>query len=156
MQGAGLGYDRCIYISMSMQSLAEPSFSLLVAKYLFTQQASLIIMSLPDSAIAYQLEHIHDNLQPNIYVACFVCLPAAFIAVALRLWARRMTIGGWGKDDFVATCIWGKHRIVFIRRRPTRSSQRMLIIISNGARYGQAANPDEPGKCGDLREGKSM
>jgi hypothetical protein len=31
----------------------------------------------------------------------------------------------------------------------------MLTVISNRARHGQAANPDEPGKCGDLREGKS-
>lgn len=79
-------------------------------------------MSLSPADIQYQKEHIHDNLQPNIYAACFICFPAACIAVALRLYSRRMTVGRYGKDDlaivlalictagFVTTCIWGKTR----------------------------------------------
>jgi hypothetical protein len=77
-------------------------------------------MPLSAADIRYQQKHIHDNLQPNIYAACFICLPAAFIAVGLRLFSRRMTTGKYGKDDFaillallcttgfVITCIWGK------------------------------------------------
>ncbi|KAF2676841.1 hypothetical protein K458DRAFT_320974 [Lentithecium fluviatile CBS 122367] len=75
-------------------------------------------MSLPPEAIQYQKEHIKDNLQPNLYAASFICLPAAFIFVGLRFYARRLTPGGLGKDDlailfallftssFVATCVW--------------------------------------------------
>ncbi|KAF2867684.1 hypothetical protein BDV95DRAFT_646623 [Massariosphaeria phaeospora] len=75
-------------------------------------------MSLPPSEIQYQKEHINDNVQPNIYASCFICLPAAFIAVGLRLVSRRMTAGGFGRDDsmillallftsgFVTCCIW--------------------------------------------------
>ncbi|KAJ4287326.1 hypothetical protein N0V90_012724 [Kalmusia sp. IMI 367209] len=76
-------------------------------------------MSVSAADLKYQQEHIHDNVQPNIYAACSVCLPAAFLAVGLRLFSRRMTTVGFGKDDlaiiialfftsvFVATCIWG-------------------------------------------------
>ncbi|CAI6336782.1 unnamed protein product [Periconia digitata] len=82
------------------------------------------------SSIEYQKAHIDDNVQPNLYASCFICLPAAFIAVGLRLYARRLTRGGYGKDDvaillallftsaFVAMCIWetvlgmGRHQIL--------------------------------------------
>jgi hypothetical protein len=79
----------------------------------------IINMSLSQEAILYQQAHINDNIQPNIYAACAVCMPAAFVAVGLRLWARHMTAGGYGKEDvaillallftsaFVALCIWG-------------------------------------------------
>jgi hypothetical protein len=80
-------------------------------------------MSLLPEEILYQNKHIDDNVQPNIYAACFVCLPAAFIAVGLRFISRRMTVSGFGKDDlavllallftsgFVATCIWGRYPV---------------------------------------------
>lgn len=61
-------------------------------------------MSLSPAAISYQQRHIDDNVQPNIYAACFICLPFLFISVALRLISRRLTGGGSGKDD-VATLI---------------------------------------------------
>lgn len=86
-------------------------------------------MSLPPEELRYQQEHINDNIQPNIYAACFICLPAAFIAVGLRFFARRMTPGGIGKDDiailfallftsgFLVTCIWGtSHSVSLIMR----------------------------------------
>jgi hypothetical protein len=147
IQGAGgglihrYGGETCAYICMSGHADLDRTVTLSTSGYLLGQRASPIIMSLPASAIEYQLEHIDDNLQPNIYVACFVCLPAAFVAVALRLWARRMTTGGWGKDDvailfallftsaFVATCIWGKYRIVLLGHQATRLSHRRLTII---------------------------
>jgi hypothetical protein len=82
-------------------------------------------MSLSPEQLFYQHEHIDDNVQPNIYAACFLCLPATFIAVALRFISRRMKVSGFGKDDlavllallftsgFVATCIWGRYPISY-------------------------------------------
>lgn len=89
----------------------------LLIHYLFVLRVLFFVMSLSPKELHYQQDHINGNVQPNIYAACFVCLPAAFIAVGLRLISRRMTVGGFGKDDvailfalvctsaFVAFCI---------------------------------------------------
>lgn len=56
-------------------------------------------MSLSASQLEYQEAHVGDNVQPNLYAAIIVCLPAAYLAVALRFTARRLKRTSIGKDD---------------------------------------------------------
>ena len=51
------------------------------------------------SATELQEAHVGDNVQPNLYAAIIVCLPAAYLAVALRFTARRLKRTSIGKDD---------------------------------------------------------
>ena len=57
-------------------------------------------MSLSGSELQYQEAHVGDNVQPNLYAAIIVCLPAAYLAVALRFTARRLKRTSIGKDDY--------------------------------------------------------
>ena len=48
-------------------------------------------MEIPTAAdIAYQQAHIDDNAIPGIITANVICIVAAWIAVALRLYSRRL------------------------------------------------------------------
>lgn len=57
-------------------------------------------MSLTPDQIEHQLVNIQDNVQPNIYAACGICLVSAYLAVALRLVSRRLKHAPLGSDDY--------------------------------------------------------
>ncbi|PVH91288.1 hypothetical protein DM02DRAFT_636221 [Periconia macrospinosa] len=110
-------------------------------------------MSLSPADLKYQQDHINDTLQPNIYAACFICLPAAFIAVGLRFLSRPMTASGFGKDDwtivlalicttgFVVTCIWGSDMSDGQPPGNLEESKYAWIILKDGA-LAKALNLD--------------
>ena len=50
--------------------------------------------------IAYQMSHPDDDLCIRMLVAIVVCSVLSVFAVALRLYARHLTKGGLGKDDY--------------------------------------------------------
>ena len=52
------------------------------------------------SAVLDQEKHINDNKQPDIIAASAICLPLAYIAVILRLVARRLGRIPLGADDY--------------------------------------------------------
>ena len=53
-----------------------------------------------ESDFEYQLEHINDNLQPQIHTAGILCMIAAFCAVGLRFLSRHIARAGLGSDDY--------------------------------------------------------
>lgn len=57
-------------------------------------------MSLTPDQIAHQFADRDDNVQPNIYAACGICLLAAYLAVGLRLVSRRLTHAPLAGDDY--------------------------------------------------------
>lgn len=60
----------------------------------------VLIMSLSDGAIKYQLAHIKDDRNPGFIASVSVVAALASIAVILRLLARRWTKVGWAADDY--------------------------------------------------------
>lgn len=56
--------------------------------------------TIPPNEIQYELENTHDNRAPNIIVSYTVCLSLAFIAVALRFVARRVSKASLRADDW--------------------------------------------------------
>lgn len=57
-------------------------------------------MSLTPDQIEYQLVNIQDDVQPNIYVACSICLLSTYLAVILRFVSRRLKHAPLGGDDY--------------------------------------------------------
>lgn len=58
-------------------------------------------MAVPTQAeLAYMEEHIDDNKIPSIVVANVVCGLAAYSAVGVRLYARRLSGVKLGRDDY--------------------------------------------------------
>lgn len=57
-------------------------------------------MELPQSAILDQEKHVNDNKKPSLIVASAICLSAAYLAVILRLIARRLARKSLGADDY--------------------------------------------------------
>jgi hypothetical protein len=60
----------------------------------------IIKMSLTPEEIQYMKEHISDNKVAGIITANVICIVAAYIAVALRLYARRLAGIRLGGDDW--------------------------------------------------------
>ena len=58
-------------------------------------------MSLSPEEIAYQEANINDDRQPEFIIASVICLTAAYTAVALRFFARRLVKAGLQIDDWV-------------------------------------------------------
>lgn len=52
--------------------------------------------------IAYQMAHISDNKQPNIIASVAVLITFCYVAVGLRLWARRKVGARLMADDYWA------------------------------------------------------
>lgn len=52
------------------------------------------------NAIAYQVKHVDDNAIPGIIAAIVVCTVIAYMAVALRLFSRRLIRAPWKADDW--------------------------------------------------------
>lgn len=57
-------------------------------------------MSLTPDQLAHQFANVHDNVQPNIYAACGICLLSAYLAVTLRFVSRRLKHAPLGGDDY--------------------------------------------------------
>ncbi len=58
-------------------------------------------MSLPPSEVAYQLAHANDDGRSGLIISSAICLPAAYIAVLLRLTSRKISRGGLQADDYL-------------------------------------------------------
>ena len=56
--------------------------------------------TIPSAALDYQLLHMNDSRVPEIVASLAVCLPAACIAVVLRLASRRIGKIPWKADDW--------------------------------------------------------
>ncbi|RWA06756.1 hypothetical protein EKO27_g8352 [Xylaria grammica] len=59
-----------------------------------------IIAGLPPNLQA-QVPHYDETMQPNIYAACIISIVAAYIAVSLRLWGRRLRSQNLWWDDYL-------------------------------------------------------
>lgn len=57
-------------------------------------------MELTPDQIEHQYANKTDNVQPNIYAACGICLVSAYLAVVLRLLSRKIKRTSLGGDDF--------------------------------------------------------
>ena len=77
-----------------------------------------------DDEIKYELEHIDDNLQPNIIAACVVCLFSAYVAVLLRFVSRRLIRTPLGWDDYLIV-------VALVGRIPTLASLTVLTMSPN-------------------------
>lgn len=96
-------------------------------------------MALPQSAILDQEKHVNDNKKPSLIVASAICLSAAYLAVTLRLIARRLARNSLGADDytvlmalfftsvFVTTVLIGVHY----------GLGRHLILVTDGVAFGK-------------------
>ena len=60
--------------------------------------------SLSPTEIEYELAHIHDNRSPDIVISAAICISLAIIAVALRLFARRLSKVKILADDYTTIC----------------------------------------------------
>ena len=58
-------------------------------------------MPLPDSDVAYQEAHAGDDRTLYIIIATVIPLAIAYIAVALRLIARRIVVAKLQADDYL-------------------------------------------------------
>jgi hypothetical protein len=67
-------------------------------KFVFSQ----FIMSLSPEEIAKEMAHISDNKQPNIIASVAVLIFFCYVAVGLRLWARRKVGAKLMADDYWA------------------------------------------------------
>ncbi|KAK8045562.1 hypothetical protein PG993_005586 [Apiospora rasikravindrae] len=103
-----------------------------------------------------QIPLYDENLQPNLYAADAICLVAAYIAVTLRLYARRLKVQPLGWDDymilvallfttvFVSLCIFvaaygmGRHTIVTVLEHPERSVPFAKATLAAGVIYNPA------------------
>lgn len=52
-------------------------------------------------ALAAQLPLYDETLQPNLYASAIICIIASYVAVALRLFARRLKAQALGWDDYM-------------------------------------------------------
>jgi hypothetical protein len=59
-------------------------------------------MALPPEEVAKQMAHISDNKQPNIIASVGILISFCYIAVGLRLWARRKVGAKLMADDYWA------------------------------------------------------
>lgn len=57
--------------------------------------------SLTPSEMQYQLAHVAENRSGNVIAAVVTCLCLAFIAVGLRLFARKLMKTPLGADDWM-------------------------------------------------------
>jgi hypothetical protein len=60
----------------------------------------MFLRSLSPEDLAYQQEHVHDNLQANVITGTAICLCAAITSVVLRFTSRWVSRSPLGKDDF--------------------------------------------------------
>jgi len=59
-----------------------------------------VIASLPES-LREQIPLYDETLQPNLYASAVICIILAFVAVFLRLYARRLKRQALGWDDYM-------------------------------------------------------
>lgn len=71
-------------------------------------------MKAPTAAdIAYQEAHVDDNAIPGIIAANVICIAAAWIAVPLRLYSRRLVRTSISTDDWLMIAsLVGKKAVV--------------------------------------------
>lgn len=55
--------------------------------------------SISPADLDYMLEHVNDNKSAEVVVACAVCGAIAYVAVALRLYARKLGRVEYGLDE---------------------------------------------------------
>ncbi|KAK9772380.1 hypothetical protein SCAR479_10918 [Seiridium cardinale] len=114
-----------------------------------------VVAALPPELQA-QVPLYDENLQPNLYAADVVCLVAAYIAVYLRIYARRLKAQPLGWDDylifvalfftsvFVGLCIFvtvyglGRHTIVTALEHPERVVPFAKGTLAAGVIYNPA------------------
>jgi hypothetical protein len=58
-------------------------------------------MALPAAEIRYQQLHIEDDRSPDVIASIAICLPAAYLAVALRFVSRRVAGAKLLWDDWL-------------------------------------------------------
>ncbi|KAK8018791.1 hypothetical protein PG991_007981 [Apiospora marii] len=103
-----------------------------------------------------QIPLYDETLQPNLYASDAICLAAAFTAVLLRLYARRLKGQRLGWDDymiiialffttiFVSLCIFvaaygmGRHTIVTVLEHPERVVPFAKATLAAGVLYNPA------------------
>ncbi|KAH6639968.1 hypothetical protein BKA67DRAFT_665350 [Truncatella angustata] len=103
-----------------------------------------------------QIPLYDENLQPNLYAADVICLVAAYLAVGLRIFARRLKAQPFGWDDylifmalffttiFVSLCIFvavyglGRHTIVTAVEHPERIVPFAKATLAAGVIYNPA------------------
>lgn len=55
---------------------------------------------LSQSEILYEFEHINDNRSPDLTISWTICISLAYLAVLLRLIARKVSKAGLKADDY--------------------------------------------------------
>ena len=65
---------------------------------------------IPPEVIQYQLQHIQDNRAPDLIITFATCTALAYVAVILRLVARRTNKASLQADDFWALLALVSHR----------------------------------------------
>lgn len=100
-------------------------------------------MSLPQSAILYQEEHLDDNKKPNLIIASAICLSAAYIAVSLRFLSRRVARNPLGADDYtiLVALFFTSIFVIMVLIGVHYGLGRHLILVTNGAAFGKAGFP---------------
>lgn len=100
-------------------------------------------MSLPQSAILYQEEHIGDNKKPSLIIASAICLSAAYIAVFLRFVSRRVARNALGADDYtiLVALFFTSIFVIVVLIGVHYGLGRHLILVTNGAAFGKARFP---------------
>ena len=100
-------------------------------------------MSLPQSAILYQEEHLADNRKPSLIIASAICLSTAYIAVFLRFVSRRVARNSLGADDYtvLVALFFTSVFVVVVLIDVHYGLGRHLILVTNGAAFGKASFP---------------
>lgn len=68
---------------------------------------------IPPEAIQYQLQHVHDSRASDLIITFATCTALAYIAITLRLIARRTNGAPLQADDFWAITALVSHRPKF-------------------------------------------
>ncbi|KAI1394477.1 uncharacterized protein F4822DRAFT_388309 [Hypoxylon trugodes] len=103
-----------------------------------------------------QIPLYYESLQPNLYASAIICIVIAYVAVILRIYARRLKAQALGMDDFmiiaglfftsvfVALCILvtvfgeGRHRVVTVLEHPDHVVPFTKATIAAGVIYNPA------------------
>ena len=100
-------------------------------------------MSLPASDIQYQEEHINDTKQPNLIASSVICLTAAYIAVALRLVARRSARLALAADDYVIilALFFTTAFVAMVLVDVRYGLGKHLILVTDGTSFSKVSGP---------------